>query len=141
MMGTPVNPNDPGVLCAACWGPGQTYGDSPTPKYVRMTFSGYHPGDLWLPAYESHLLTPHILIQQLDPCQWAIQDALFNWFVSMAGVHPVASIITRAALGAAFIDNVGINCKFAYSNDLIDAPGNVCFDGGVLVDWNPEDLV
>ena len=139
-MGTPLPPNAAGDLCAQCWGPGQTYGNNPTPKYVTMLFSNFQPGALWLPKYESFLLSEHILIQQFDPCHWAIQDAWFNWLVVMAGVHPVASIITRAAVGAAFIDNVGINCKFKYSNDLIDAPGNVCYEGDVLITWNPGDV-
>lgn len=40
-MGKPIVPVETGGNCENCWGIGKTFGDSPTPKRIYLTASGF----------------------------------------------------------------------------------------------------
>lgn len=129
LMGTPLPPNEPGDLCLTCWGPGKVFGDIETPKYAWMTVTNVSPGENWNPALEALLLTPHMLIQQIFPCNYALNDGHFAWLWQFL---PLSSqgVVNHIASGTkAFFRQEGPRC-LTELQDLSNAPENIYSFGG-----------
>lgn len=139
-MGTPLPPNEPGDPCTVCFGPGKTFGDGDTPKFIKIRFSDFLPGQLWDPGLDSFLNTEHLIIQDAPPCTWFIIDTGFVWALSWN--LPNASILIQrlAPLEPCFEVLNGPLCDLEYANQIVAPAGVITYDGKVTIDWDPTGL-
>ncbi|KKM85973.1 hypothetical protein LCGC14_1283630 [marine sediment metagenome] len=139
-MGTPLPPNEPGVLCTRCWGPGKPFGPGPTPLVVRLSFLGLQRGEFWIDADEQSLLAPHSLIQTGFPCSW--QELTGTWLTVLAYGDVSESITLRHVpeLRFAFISLTAPQCTLGQPNQIISPVGDYAFNGTVQITWDLEGL-
>lgn len=130
-MGTPLPPNPPGNICANCWGPGEVFGNVATPKYVTVTLSGLKAGEFWVPADETLLLTPHVLIQSMFPCTFEVRDETFQWHLVWDPARTSASVIRIVDNESAFQQGNGDVCVQSLGNFSDEFDGVISFDGSM----------
>lgn len=139
-MGTPVPPNEPGDLCTICWGPGRPHGPGPTPKVLRLVFSGLLPGEFWSSADEQSLLWPHYLIQSGVPCDWL--ELSTRWRCQFSYTPITVWIVLRnlATNRLAFLAIIPPSCTLFEPNEITDPLTNFAYSGNVTVDWDLKGL-
>jgi len=139
-MGTPLPPNEPGLPCGHCWGVDKTFGDGPTPKVITLKFTGWKPGNYWVPAAEPFLLSPQLLQQTTSPCYYQLFTAGANFYFGWSGSNTYCEI-TGIGTGRDFFYNIIDSvCPRIVPNGIIAPTYYAAYDGQVEVSWNPEDL-
>ncbi len=139
-MGTPLPPNEAGDDCVVCWGPGETFGDGPTPRVITAIFSGFTAGDGFNPADEQVLLAPQLLLQQLNPCAYAIQVGPILFFWRWSPTTALASVENTVVPIEYFRGDITEHCPLTIFNELPSFPSQGAIGGTFFVTWNPEDL-
>lgn len=139
-MGTPLPPNEPGDPCGTCWGIGKAFGDGDTPKFIKMKFSDFLPGEFWTQELDDFLKLEHLMIQDVPACTWFVIDQGIVWALSWN--LPAATILIQqiVPLRPAFEVLVGIQCQLEYSNQIVAPAGVICYDGKVTIDWDLTGL-
>lgn len=135
-MGTPLPANHPGDPCSFCWGLNETFGNGPTPRFITMTFSGYTPASQFDPNDEQRLLAPQLLIQQPNPCTYALQNGPILFFWRWGQTTALASIENTVVPIEYFRGDILEHCPTVIGNELtlIGNPG--ALGGIVTVAWS-----
>jgi len=134
-MGTdPDDPYPPGTDCTRCWGVGKPFGDFPTPKFIKVTFTGVQqcPG----PPFGSLPNGEHILTQIPGTCTWTDGSSSVGYGVGFVDV-------TNTDLAGPWImfEGTGINCGTSVLNGLnLGTCGvpNLGRDGSAVIAWGEE---
>ena len=134
-MGTPLPPNEAGDVCAICFGAGQEFGDVPTPTFIMLQLEDLQQGPFWDPAFEQQLLTPHQLIQTVNPCGYTVFDGTFNWSFTWFLTTTLITIV-RTSNSKQVFANVGAPvCGVNFSNALESTDNEFAFGGSLEVTW------
>ena len=139
-MGTVLPPNEDGVACGFCWGPGKTFGDTATPRYMGVQMSGLLPGEHWRWANEQLLLTPHFLVQTVAPCQYQIYAAPYQWLLDFRIATTVAMVIHAPSGKFVFRGSDAWPCSTLVFSDFENGIDRLTYSGKMRIFYNEEGL-
>ena len=140
-MGTPLPPNEIGVSCPNCFGPGKIWDGDPTPKFVYMKFYGWAPGWLFEAKDEQMLLATQLLQQTSDPCEYHLTGNEVEFYFRFELTYSMA-LIQETIYGHGYFFGRSENpCELVIANEIIEYGGGAAFGGWAMVSWNPEDLL
>ena len=139
-MGTPLPPNEPGLLCPLCWGPAKLFGDGPSPLVIQVRLTRFLPGDSFEDPQEQLLLQTHWLEQLAGPCSWRIDDGIFVWFAEFTSFETVVDVRRKLDNKPAFVGAFTDVCATDLPNTLLQPIGNVAFGGFANINWDLEGL-
>jgi len=140
-MGTPMPRNRPGIPCLNCWGPGEEFGDTPTPHVITVQLFDLEPGENWDPDLEQLLLTPHLLTQTNDPCVYNLSDEHFAWTWYFELTVTAVSVKHIATDSDVFLVSTPPKCQLSLPSDLVQPVFNYAYHGTIVATWNPMDLI
>ena len=140
LMGTPLQPNEPAVPCALCWGVGQPFGEGATPHVIQVRLTKLLPGEHWNPDHESLLLQTHYLVSVPGPCAWRVEDSVFAWTASFDALETKCTVRRIADNKPAFVANFPPPCTVDMGSSLIQDLGNVAYNGFANITWDLEGL-
>lgn len=139
-MGTSLPPNEPGDPCAECWGVGQVFGDTVTPKFITVTLTDISPGPFWNADFEQNLLTPHLLQQRAGTCIWELDDGVFGWSISWQLGTATVLVQHLALVKFAFFSQFDPNCLLVYNDTGEGLPNRIAQDGALTLTWETKGL-
>lgn len=139
-MGTPLPPNEPGNLCAICWGAGKPLGDSPTPTVIQARLTSLLPGFAWNPDDEQLLWTTHYLTQRGNACEFRIQDGTFEWFLFFGPTNTHFSVTRNADGFLVFFHGTDQPCELDLDNELTLFTDGIAHNGFANLTWDLEGL-
>jgi len=139
-MGTPIPRNEVGISCPNCFGPGKIWDGEPAPKYLYMTFYGWMPGWSYDAKYESILLSPQILTQDIEGCSWEIIAGGMHFIFWLGPDYSQAWIVDTIYADSYFGGKSDNPCDLVIANTIKAYGDGAAFGGWFSVSWNPEDL-
>ncbi len=134
-MGTPLPPNVEGDLCSVVFGPGGRFEGRAQPKYVTLQFSGFTPGQAFDLSFQQTLLTPQLLIQETNPCQYRLIVGGQNWFLWWRAGSTIVSIEEDGGIIEFFRGDITVNGALEVLNELTDGINVATLDGQVDISW------
>lgn len=139
-MGTRLPQNEPGERCFTCFGPGLTFGDVVTPKFVSLQLINLQQGEFWIPEDEHLLTTPHLLEQTPTACKWSITDQDYTFELHWDGALSIAFVVNNATGKTVHGLNAIATCLLSLT-DLIEQPaGRQGFGSTAVITWSREGL-
>ncbi len=134
-MGQTLPISDPGVTCPNCFGPGKTFGDVITPRYVIVTFKDIQPG----PAYNGdsleHLNVTVELIQDSGlPCTWGLNSASGSYLLFWSSGQALLQWHDGDGFPV-FFSPVNPLCSVEFPGSLGPQPAQRYFGGTAEVRW------
>lgn len=139
-MGTPLPPNEPGVACPLCFGPGQPFGDQVTPHVIKVQLTSQLPGEFYTEEAEQLLATTHYLECIGTECRYDIDAGGFHWYVhwlvggTWVGVHQIATGYD------VFSNRFAPECAVDIENKNINPAHGVMYGGFMNITWDQEGL-
>ncbi len=138
-MGNPLDPESGeyefGINCPNCWGLGKPFGDTDTPQYVKVVFSGIEAGAplaaIWKGTY---------LLKQKAPagCIWEFKGSGLTCVYRLGAPLNFSELfLAEDGVGAYFQDtSVIFGCKTHFINTLTVPPA-FSENGEGFVTWGP----
>lgn len=136
-MGTPLEPNEPGIACPRCSTPGRPFNSIATPKYMIVKLWALEEGEHWDEVRATAFLTTFYVPQTQFGCWWHLTTD--NWFISLA-YSDVADLLTvqdRITFAWVFSSIIAPACSLYFPNEIIAPAGVFAFNGYAEITFNP----
>ena len=109
-MGEPIGDEFiPGMICVGCWGIGQTFGDVPTPLYVRITFTGLTGG--CAAANRTFIATQ----SGVNPCLWEFDAIDFGGSWTLDAFDSSLNLFEKPSMLSCFFSVAAI-CSISFTD-------------------------
>ena len=139
-MGTPLLPNEPGEKCDRCWGVDQPFDGADTPKFIWLTFTGFTPGEFWVPDHEIVLLNPQLLVQTDRACKYELHNSGVDFVVYFYAAETWCEISHTHNIQLYFEDWHPPKCSLELQNMQTGWAGTAAYGGEVKLSWSMEGL-
>lgn len=136
-MGTPLPPNEPGIVCTRCSGPGKPFHGIPTPKYLIVQLANLEPGEFWDPAREWELYSPFYVPQVGTGCNWQLFTNDWDVTLQFTDILDILTINDRVQAKDVFDAFVPPICTLDWINEIIVPTNKYSFGGTAKVSWIP----
>lgn len=130
-MGTPLPENPVGITCSNCWGPGEPFGNKPTPKIVTVQLFDLQEGDNWNDAVGAEALLPTQMFQVDPPCEYEAISSSIEWHMRFEFDATLVTILDVASESPIFEVDIAPKCTVNGPND-IQLPNFVFSYGGTF---------
>ena len=138
-LGTPLPLNEPGLACPVCWGPGKPFGPGPTPKFIKLTFTGIHVGSSWFGSGYPDPNQTYLCVLGVDVCYWSLNCWPIDVWLELGPVGSQAYL--RIYTIPLFQSTVMSVCVRDFTNIWFSPSSPNQLGGSCRVSWEMDGLI